>query len=155
TVVLRLNGQFRDLQSGGCPASLELYSTFDDAKIVVHGQTVPLQTDTTAPIAYSLNQSSLWTVGRSQFLSSFERIPTGIYPMRPYETGKIPVVFVHGTFSSPVWWAELYNSLAADEVLQKHFQFWWFIYNSGNPVVYSANKLRQALTEKLEELDPN
>jgi len=63
-------------------------------------------------------------------------------------------VFVHGTFSSPVWWAEMMNTLSADPVLAKHCQFWYFIYNSGNPVVYSANRLREALTAKVKEVDP-
>jgi pimeloyl-ACP methyl ester carboxylesterase len=155
TVVLRLSGELRDLQLEECPAALELYSTFDDAEIEVNGRKVPLQTDTTAPIAYSLNQNSLWTIGRVQFLSSLEQIPTGIYQMAPYAPGKIPVVFVHGTFSSPVWWAELFNTLSADPVLRKRCQFWWFVYNSGNSTVYSANRLREALTDRIEDLDPD
>jgi pimeloyl-ACP methyl ester carboxylesterase len=61
---------------------------------------------------------------------------------------------VHGTFSSPIWWAEMINTLSADPVLGKRCQFWYFIYNSGNPVVYSASKLRDALTAKLQAFDP-
>jgi pimeloyl-ACP methyl ester carboxylesterase len=97
----------------------------------------------------------LWTIGELQFLSSVERVPTGLGELSPYEPGKIPVVLVHGTFSSPVWWAEMLNSLEADPVVQKRCQFWWFIYNSGNPMVYSATRLREALTAKIQELDPD
>src|SRR5208337_1376771 len=93
--------------------------------------------------------------GRVQFLSAQEQIPTGVYLTRPYEPGLVPVVFVHGTFSSPVWWAEMANALLADPVLGKRCQFWYFIYNSGNPTVYSAVRLREALTAKLKELDPD
>jgi pimeloyl-ACP methyl ester carboxylesterase len=116
--------------------------------------TVPLETDTTAPLAYSLNQTFLWSLGNAQFLSGIERIPTGIYLTRPYQPGLVPVVFVHGTFSSPVWWAEMANTLFADPVLGEHCQFWFFIYNSGNPMTYSAVRLREALTAKIKELDP-
>jgi pimeloyl-ACP methyl ester carboxylesterase len=155
TAVLRLNGDLHDFQRGACTASLELYSTFDDTTITINRQTVPLETDTTTAIAYSLNQAPLWKLGYAQFLSSVEKLPSDVYQTRPYQPGKVPVVFVHGTFSSPVWWAEMINTLTADPLVQKKYQFWWFVYNSGNPTVYSANKLRRALTEKVHELDPS
>jgi pimeloyl-ACP methyl ester carboxylesterase len=73
---------------------------------------------------------------------------------QPYQPGKVPVVFVHGTFSSPVWWAEMFNTLLADPELEKRCQFWWFVYNSGNPTSYSAVKLREALAARVKALDP-
>lgn len=155
TAVLRLHGALRDLKPGGCAATLELYSSYDHDTTAVNGAAVPLEIDTTASVAYSLNQSSVWTLGSAQFMSGIELIPTGVYQSRPYEPGKIPVVFVHGTFSSPVWWAEMFNSLAADPVLRSRYQLWWFVYNSGNPTIYSADRLRRALTDKIKELDPD
>ena len=50
----------------------------------------------------------------------------------PYRPGLIPVVFVHGTASSPVRWAEMYNRLQADPEIRSRFQFWFFQYDSGN-----------------------
>src|SRR5262249_35289569 len=41
-----------------------------------------------------------------------------------------------------------------DPEIRKRCQLWFFIYNSGNPVVYSANMLRDALTAKIKQLDP-
>jgi len=154
TVLLRLEGGLNDLVQGNSRASLELYSAFDATSIQVGNRTVPLETDTTISIAYGLNQSWVWKLGMMQFLSSEERFPTGVYLTQPYSPGRIPVVFVHGTFSSPVWWAEMVNTLSADPELRKRFQFWYFIYNSGNPVVYSAGRLRESLQAKLKELDP-
>jgi len=61
---------------------------------------------------------------------------------------------VHGTFSSPVWWAEMWNTLQADSVLSQRYQIWYFVYNSGNPIVLSAARLRQSLAQKIKELDP-
>jgi pimeloyl-ACP methyl ester carboxylesterase len=46
------------------------------------------------------------------------------------------------------------NTLKSDPVISRRYQFWQFIYNSGNPTIYSALKLREALTAKVSELDP-
>jgi hypothetical protein len=134
-----------DLAQGRCRGSLELYSAFDATAVQVGERSVPLTTDTTISLAYALNQTLLWRLGMMQFLSFKEQIPTGVYLAQPYEPGKVPVVFVHGTFSSPVWWAEMVNTLSADPVLSKRCQFWYFVYNSGNPTSYSAVKLRESL----------
>lgn len=154
TAFLRITGTLADLEPGQCRARLELYSTFDTPKLRVDDESVPLEADLTAPLAYSLNQRLLWRVGRMQFFSSRERIPSDVYLTGPYRAGKVPVVFVHGTFSSPVKWAEMANTLGADPELRARYQFWHFIYNSGNPTFLSAVKLREALVKKIQELDP-
>ena len=80
---------------------------------------------------------------------------TGIRLMQPYSPGKIPVVFVHGTASSPVWWAEMANTLRADPLIRERYQFWMFNYASGMPITYSAGILRNDLTETTKFLDPD
>jgi pimeloyl-ACP methyl ester carboxylesterase len=154
TVLLRLDGGLTEMAQGNIRASLELYSAFDVASVQVGNRTVPLETDTTISIAYGLNQSLVWKLGMMQFLSAEEKIPTAVYLMQPYRPGRVPVVFVHGTFSSPVWWAEMVNTLSADPELGRRYQFWYFVYNSGNPIAYSAGRLRESLQAKLKELDP-
>ena len=72
----------------------------------------------------------------------------------PYRPGLVPVVFVHGTASSIVRWAEMYNRLAADPEIRSRYQFWFFQYDSGNPVALSALRLREALTGAVARLDP-
>ncbi len=37
----------------------------------------------------------------------------GLYMFQPYEPGKIPVLMVHGLWSSPMTWVEMYNDLHA------------------------------------------
>jgi pimeloyl-ACP methyl ester carboxylesterase len=155
TVFLRLEGGLTNLAQGQIRGTLELHSPFDEAEVQVAGAPVPLETDTTIGLAYALNQSFIWELGMAQFFSGEEKIPTGVYLTQPYRPGRVPVVFVHGTFSSPVWWAEMINTLAADPVISKRCQLWFFIYNSGNPTVYSAKRLRDSLTAKIRELDPN
>jgi pimeloyl-ACP methyl ester carboxylesterase len=63
-------------------------------------------------------------------------------------------VFVHGTASSPVWWAEMLNSLRADTRIRKKFQFWFYQYNSSNMVALSAAELRETLAAMVNQLDP-
>jgi pimeloyl-ACP methyl ester carboxylesterase len=154
TALLRIESSLADVGRGDLRGSLELYSPYVQKTVDVAGRVVPLETDTTVPTAYVLNQSYVWDVGMLQFLSSEEKIPSDVYLMQPYRPGCIPVVFVHGTFSSPIWWAEMVNALSADPLLNRRYQFWYFIYNSGNPVFYSATAIREALQRKLAELDP-
>jgi triacylglycerol esterase/lipase EstA (alpha/beta hydrolase family) len=67
----------------------------------------------------------------------------------------MPVVFVHGTASSPVRWAEMVNELTNDQNLWGHYQFWLFTYNTGNPILYSAGILANGLQKTIQELDPD
>jgi pimeloyl-ACP methyl ester carboxylesterase len=155
TVFLRVSGNIRDWSAGKLTAGLELYSAFDATQVEVNGKPVPLQNDTTAPIAQGLNNSAVWQLGLAQFFSAELQNKTGIRRMEPYTPGQIPVVFVHGTASSPVWWAEMWNTLNADPVLRKHYQFWMFNYASGNPITYTAGILRNDLMDMVKALDPD
>ncbi len=155
TVFLRVSGNVRDWSAGKLSATLELYSAFDAAQVEVNGKPVPLQTDTTAPIAQGLNNSPVWSLGLAQFFSAELQNKTGIRRMQPYAPGRIPVVFVHGTASSPVWWAEMWNTLRADPVLREKYQFWMFNYASGNPITYTAGILRNDLMDTVKSLDPD
>jgi len=154
TVFLRCEGTLQDAASGKCQGSLELHSAFGPATAEIGNEFVPLETDLSVHMAYSLNQSIAWEIERLQFLSLRELVPADVYPTEPYVRGRIPVVFVHGTFSSPVWWAEMLNTLRADPELRKRYQFWFFIYNSSAPLVGSAGKLRKGIEARLKEFDP-
>jgi pimeloyl-ACP methyl ester carboxylesterase len=72
----------------------------------------------------------------------------------PYRRGLIPVVFVHGTASSAARWAQLYNELTNDPRLHDRYQFWFFSYETGNPIIYSAMLLRESLVQAVERVDP-
>ena len=156
TVLLRLQGSLADLAAGRSAAALELYSPLEDEGThIMIGQTkVPLETDLTTYLAYNLNQSAIWKFGKLGFLAPAEVFPSQLILNQPYDPGRIPVVFVHGTFSSPVTWAEMANSLTADPVLRQRYQIWSFIYASGNPLVRSVADLRAALTAEVQRRDP-
>ncbi len=154
TVFGRPNGSLKAWNAGQLSLALELHSAYGSNTVRVGEATIPLETDLTASLAYVLNQSFVWSLGTGQFFSPVERIKSDVYLTQPYQRGRVPVVFVHGTFSSPVWWAEMMNTLRADPEVRQHCQFWFFIYNSGNPTPYSALKLRECLAAKIKELDP-
>lgn len=153
TAFLRISGSFSDYQQGGAQASLELFSALDTAETRLNQQVIPLETDITAPLAYRLNDARLWTIGERRFLIGAE-IPQRMLLIQPYEAGRIPVVFVHGTASSPVWWAEMVNSLRANPTIRNRFQFWFYQYNSSNVVMLSAAELREAIAAMIDQLDP-
>lgn len=74
--------------------------------------------------------------------------------LAPYDSARIPVVFVHGTASSPARWAEMINHLRSDREILTRYQFWIFQYNTGNPIPFSAGLLRQSLVDLVSEIDP-
>ena len=47
------------------------------------------------------------------------------------------------------------NELINDPDLYYRFQFWFFFYNTGNPILYSAAQMRSALRNAVQELDPD
>jgi pimeloyl-ACP methyl ester carboxylesterase len=74
---------------------------------------------------------------------------------RPYERGKVPVVFIHGLWGSPRNWDRMIEDLEADAALRRRFQFWTFGYASGDSIPYSAHWLRQSLRRVRGVFDPD
>jgi pimeloyl-ACP methyl ester carboxylesterase len=154
TVLLRGPASLADLAAGRSSATLELHSPFQAADVRIGQATVPLEHDLTTYRAYTLSQSTIWKLGKMDFLAPAERIPSQLMLNQPFAPDRIPVVFVHGTFSSPVTWAEMANSLAADRVLRQRYQIWSFIYGSGNPLLKSIGEFRAALAAEMQRRDP-
>jgi len=156
TAILRIQGDLADLSAGTAAAALELYSTQDTSTMISKtGEEVPLESDLTTPLVYKLEGSEVFGLGLSAFLGREPgKIPDGLYQTEPYRPGKIPVVFVHGTASNPVWWVEMFNTLRFDPLIREKYQFWYFVYTSNKAVALSAAELRDALGEKVAALDP-
>jgi len=154
TLLLRLEGRIDEWRTRGLDASLEMYSSHEVSSVDVGGRRVALEADFTAPLAHGLKGNEIWALGILQLFTGDERVRSNIYLTEPYQRGKIPVVFVHGTASSPAYWAEMWNTLRSDDVVRRRFQFWNFVYNSANPVGHSASALRSEIERKLRQLDP-
>jgi len=138
----------------GLAVNLQIFSPLTARSFKVKNNDVPLEIDLTAPFAYGLNQNFYWDLGLTQFLKGKQLIDNGMYQLQPYQPGKIPVILVHGTMSSPVTWAELWNTLNADPLVRDKFQFWYYSYDSGKPVISSAKHLVKSINKLKLELDP-
>ena len=136
-------------------ATLALRRPAKQATAVVEGKTRPLNADFSGPISYYEPPANLLFVGIMGALRAahYEK-KTGLYFLQPYDPDRIPVVFVHGLISTPFTWVQTINGLLADPEIRKHYQFWVFAYPTGNPVLYSALRLREELA-KVDKLYPN
>ena len=157
TALLRIPDPRRQIMGGRVRANLELYPSSETEAVLIDRQPVPLEVEHTATLAYMLDGMPVWEFEFGGFLRGglLDKMPSRLVAMEPYRSGRIPVVFVHGTASSPVRWAEMLNDLRSDPRIRDRFQFWFFSYETGNPVPYSALLLRDALQEAVSTLDPS
>ena len=156
TAFLRLTTPRRGIVEGKVQGKLEIYAADQASNVVINGHKAPLELEPTAALAYQLEGAPIWDfeIAGFRFADKFPGIGDGLLMMRPYRRGRIPVVLVHGTASSPVRWAELFNEISHDPVVSGRYQFWLFQYNTGQPILYSAMLLRRALRNVLSEIDP-
>lgn len=139
----------------GRDATLTLRRSAKESKAKVEGAIRPLAADFSAPISYYQPPANLMLVGLIAGLRSSHYIDkTGLYFLLPYDPDRIPLVFVHGLFSTPFTWAQTIHGLQADPEIRKHYQFWVFGYPTGTPILYSAFRLREELA-KVDKLYPN
>jgi pimeloyl-ACP methyl ester carboxylesterase len=80
---------------------------------------------------------------------------TGLSLLRPYVSGKVPVIFVHGLWASPWEWRPMIEALEADPAIQRDFQLWTFGYSTGDPIPYTSHLLRRDLDEVRHRHDPS
>jgi pimeloyl-ACP methyl ester carboxylesterase len=139
----------------GHDATLALRRPAKQPTAVVEGKTRPLAADFSAPISYYQPPANLLLVGlMAGFRGSHYAEKIGLYFLEPYDPDRIPIVFVHGLFSTPFTWVQTINGLQADPEIRKHYQFWVFSYTTGNPILYSALRLREELA-KVDQRYPN
>ena len=137
--------------------TLELHVPETSETVEIAGQRVPLEIEPTAVLAYSLNNAPIWQEEYRRFFDvlDFGSEASELFATVPHRRGRIPVVFVHGTASSFARWSEMYNRLAADPRLRAHYEFWFFSYDSGSPITWSAMLLRESLQHAVKLLDPD
>ena len=158
TAFLRVEQQTpQQADSGVHHCTLELYDPLFSSDIAVCNRLVPLETDLTTPLAYFLSnkefqEEDISTVGLF-FPNKAQKIK-GLYMVEPFDPSRIPVVMVHGLWSSPTTWMEMFNDLRAFPEIRSRFQFWFFLYPTGQPFWASAAQLRDTLAEVRQTLDP-
>jgi pimeloyl-ACP methyl ester carboxylesterase len=114
-----------------------------------------LASDLTTPIAHQLIRSPLTQLAwggllRPEAYTSW----LGVFMDGPYQPGKIPLLFIHGLWSSPDVWLVMANRLQADPILRARYQFWFAYYPTGAPLMVSAGRLRRSLHDLRAVIDP-
>ena len=139
----------------GNDATLALRRPAKQSTASVEGKVRPLEANFSAPISYYQPPGNPLFIGLMGALRAahYEK-KTGLYFLQPYDPDRIPVVFVHGLISTPFDWVKTINGLQADPEIRKRYQFWVFAYPTGNPVLYSALRLREELA-KVDKVYPN
>jgi len=144
-------------------ALLELYDPLAAEETPVAGRRVPLEADLSTPLAFFLSKPELEALAWVGLLKPQELMKMrpdrpdpimGLYMAQPYEPGKIPVLLVHGLWSSPMTWMEMFNDLRAQPEICERYQFWFYLYPTGQPFWISAAQLRADLDEARQLLDP-
>jgi pimeloyl-ACP methyl ester carboxylesterase len=137
--------------------ALELHDPSHYNHVQIAGRLVPLETDLTTPLGYFLDNpefqgSELATWGLLRpYLADDQR---GLYMLEAYDPRKIPVLMVHGLWSSPETWTEMVNDLRSLPEIRNRYQFWTYLYPTGEPFWISAREMRDDLVEVRETIDP-
>ena len=137
----------RPAGSGGKPGRrciLELCDPLDSSTTLVANRLVPLETDLSTPLGYNLEKGQ---TSRALEISTLgllnpDRAESiqGLYMVEAFDPDKIPVVMVHGLWSSPMTWMEMFNDLLAYPEIRSNYQFWFYLYPTGQPFWKSAER---------------
>jgi pimeloyl-ACP methyl ester carboxylesterase len=157
TAFVRFTEPLDGVLQGKIQGRIELYAADQTTTVRVRERDVPLELEPTAALALGLEGSPVWDfeIAGFRFADPRRIFGDGLVMMQPYRRGRIPVVLVHGTASSPARWADMYNELTHDPIIEGRYQVWLFQYNTGQPILYSAMLLRRALASVVKELDPD
>jgi pimeloyl-ACP methyl ester carboxylesterase len=150
------NPQARQLlASGMLQGTLAIHTIFGPETVRIGDQRVPLEFDQTATRAYSLVEAQAWANEYRGFLFGDlmeSQKDIRLAALEPHRRGRVPVVLIHGTASSPFRWADMVNDLTEDRRIRENFEFWFFSYATGNPIPFSALLLRDALQAAVHQL---
>ena len=136
---------------------LELHDPLTSKDIFVNRRRVPLETDLTTPLAYFLDNPEFeeqknvatWALFNPERADKLR----GMFMLEPYDPQKIPVVMVHGLWSSPVTWMEMFNELRSFPEIRDQYQFWFYLYPTGQPFWISARQMREHLAKMRRKID--
>ena len=157
TALLRCNGPMHgdDGEVNNCV--LEFFDPLSANQVRLANQWVPLETDLTAPLAFFLDtpkfrERNIETAGLLNPASVEGN--RGLFMLEPYDPNRIPVLMVHGLWSSPRTWMDMFNDLRSFPEIRERYQFWFYLYPSGQPFWISATQLRKDLRSVRQTFDP-
>jgi len=161
TAVLKPENVEEGLKTGHITARMELKTTESETSMTIDDRRVPIEFGLSSALAYTLEGSAAYKLelkgllsGDLRIFKDTSRFKDNVFLMAPHRAGRIPVVLVHGTASSPARWAQLINEIQNDRELWGRYQIWLFTYNTGNPILYTGGILVEGLKNAVKEFDP-
>ncbi len=149
TLVLRFDGD------APTDARLQIFDPRESDGMLVGDTVMPLETDVSTPLARYLSNKDITMLDTwGYFRPDRAAKVSGLYMVQPYDPDRIPVLMVHGVWSSPMTWMEMFNDLQADPEIRRKYQFWFYLYPTGEPLAFSAAKLREELQKVRHDCDP-
>jgi pimeloyl-ACP methyl ester carboxylesterase len=158
SAVLLMDNPRRQLTGTTLTARLVAHTIYDTDSIRIDSQEVPLEYGQTAVRVLFATESKGWTRELSGLLNNAlaarnaPEFKDHLLALEPHRHGRIPVVLVHGTASSPIRWGDMINDLLEDKEIRSRYEFWFFTYNTGNPIPISASVLRYSLEDAVRSL---
>ncbi|MHC4927999.1 MAG: esterase/lipase family protein [Planctomycetota bacterium] len=132
-----------------------LYDPLATDSFLLNNSPVPLEANFTTALAFQLQHTKPLERGLAGLIKSDKLVDNaGLYLLEPYRPDKIPVVMVHGLMSSPTTWVPMFNDLRGQPDLRERYQFWFFSYPTGLPILYSSSILRRELNQIRDYYDP-
>ena len=138
-------------------ATLSFYNPLLTDYATIEGKDVPLEADYSTSLGVLLAKikvKSDWDIA-ALGATRKDLESAGMYMLEPYRPDQIPVVMVHGLMSYPSTWMQMFNDLRGDPLIRSKYQFWFFLYPTGLPILYSASLLRQELLTMRSQFDPD
>jgi pimeloyl-ACP methyl ester carboxylesterase len=139
----------------GQSIQVQIFDPRETQETIVGSMLLPLETDVSTPLARYLSNPDITLLDTWAFLrpASAQKV-AGLYMVQPYDPDRIPVLMVHGIWSSPMTWMEMFNELQADPEIRRKYQFWFYLYPTGEPVAFTAAALRDELKRVRNDCDP-
>ena len=135
SMLLVMDDPRRQLAGPVLRAKLLIRTIFDGRNVQIGNRSVPLQYDQTTARALGLIEATPWSGELRGFLDGtlLTQSPSQLVALEPHQHGRMPVILVHGTASSPFRWADMVNDLLEDPAIRERFEFWFFSYSTGQP----------------------
>lgn len=137
----------------GSDVTLSLVDPTELPQRQVAGIRHTMAADFSAPLGWYPEKSSWWNGLKAAVRVTKQRGSIRLSMLQPYDPDRIPLIFVHGLFSTSEMWKDLIRELEHDPELRSRYQCWVFNYPTGNPPAYSALRLREELA-KVRQLHP-
>ena len=154
TLVLQFDQQESTLDLA-TDVRLQIFDPRESEGFVVGNTQMPLETDVSTPLARYLSNRDISLLDTWGFFRpDHAQEVAGLYMVQPYDPDRIPVLMVHGIWSSPMTWMEMFNELQSDPEIRRKYQFWFYLYPTGEPLAFSAAGLRDELLQVRNDCDP-